>query len=246
MGLFLWDSEPSKIFVGDTPISKVFLWDTQVRPSGWWGWQPWANTIAYYPLTSTTTTSDESGNGNTLTNRNVSFWTYQWVSCASFNGSSSRLNSTIAETPQWAAVRTVLWYCYNNHATYTEGTDEIIFVSWQTGSTWKMFKVAVYNDNNWIQQRWDDYEFSQTIREQRWCGAVVYDGTKFTFYVNWVSQWDWTNTPVTSWTSFYIGWSNKAWWRWSGYISNVIFENKAWTAQEITDYYNSTKSNYWL
>lgn len=34
MWLFLWDSEPSKIFVGDTPISKVFLWDTQVRPSG--------------------------------------------------------------------------------------------------------------------------------------------------------------------------------------------------------------------
>lgn len=32
MGLFLWDSEPSKIFVWDTPISKVFLWDTQVRP----------------------------------------------------------------------------------------------------------------------------------------------------------------------------------------------------------------------
>lgn len=35
MGLFVWDSEPSKIFVGDTSISKVFLWDTQVRPSGY-------------------------------------------------------------------------------------------------------------------------------------------------------------------------------------------------------------------
>ena len=35
MGLFLWDSEPSKIFVGDTAISKVFLWDAQVRPT-WW------------------------------------------------------------------------------------------------------------------------------------------------------------------------------------------------------------------
>lgn len=33
MGLFIWDSEPSKIFVGDTPISRVFLWDAQVRPS---------------------------------------------------------------------------------------------------------------------------------------------------------------------------------------------------------------------
>lgn len=35
MGLFIGDSEPSKIFVGDTPISKVFVWDTQVWPS-WW------------------------------------------------------------------------------------------------------------------------------------------------------------------------------------------------------------------
>lgn len=32
MGLFIWDSQPSKIFVWDTSISKVFLWDTQVRP----------------------------------------------------------------------------------------------------------------------------------------------------------------------------------------------------------------------
>ena len=39
MWLFLWDSEPSKIFVGDTPISKIFLWDTQVRPT-WWGRLP--------------------------------------------------------------------------------------------------------------------------------------------------------------------------------------------------------------
>ena len=36
MGLFLWDSQPSKIFVGDTSISKVFLWDTQVRPKKTW------------------------------------------------------------------------------------------------------------------------------------------------------------------------------------------------------------------
>lgn len=33
MGIFLWDSAPSKIFVGDTEVSKVFVWDTQVRPN---------------------------------------------------------------------------------------------------------------------------------------------------------------------------------------------------------------------
>lgn len=32
MGLFLGDSEPSKIFVWDTEVSKVFVWDTLVRP----------------------------------------------------------------------------------------------------------------------------------------------------------------------------------------------------------------------
>lgn len=54
MWLFLWDSEPSKIFVGDTSISKVFLWDTKVRPSrlpseyqeveyiqSSWSWNSW-------------------------------------------------------------------------------------------------------------------------------------------------------------------------------------------------------------
>lgn len=61
MGLFLWDSEPSKIFVGDTPISKVFLWDTQVRPSGWWGWHPWANTLLYMPMNSVSQEIDQSG-----------------------------------------------------------------------------------------------------------------------------------------------------------------------------------------
>ena len=47
MGIFLWDTAPSKIFVWDTQVSKVFVWDTKVRPNnvyvdflliGWWGW----------------------------------------------------------------------------------------------------------------------------------------------------------------------------------------------------------------
>ena len=33
MGLFLWDSEPSKIFVGDTEVSSVWVWANKVRPT---------------------------------------------------------------------------------------------------------------------------------------------------------------------------------------------------------------------
>jgi hypothetical protein len=34
--------------------------------------------------------------------------------------------------------------------------------------------------------------------------------------------------------------------RWWAYYSNMILENKVRTAQEISDYYNLTKWNYWL
>ena len=45
---------------------------------------PWSSTIAYYPLNSSTTVNDMSGNGYTLTNDWASFWTYGWVDCAYF------------------------------------------------------------------------------------------------------------------------------------------------------------------
>ena len=83
MGIFLWDTAPSKIFVGDTQVSKVFVWDTQVRPSGW---QPWANTVLYLPLN--TDYSDLSSYHRVYTSQvwTMSFSSYQWVNSARFDG----------------------------------------------------------------------------------------------------------------------------------------------------------------
>ena len=69
-------------------VNKIYVGTQQVRPV----WKPWSNTIAYYPLTSTTTVNDMSGNNRNLTNHSVSFNTYDWVNCAYFNGSSQYLN----------------------------------------------------------------------------------------------------------------------------------------------------------
>jgi len=46
-------------------------------------------------------------------------------------------------------------------------------------------------------------------------------------------------------------WFNRPWYASSPtgrdiYYSEIIIESSKRTAQEITDYYNSTKSNYWL
>ena len=33
-------------------------------PSGWWGWQPWANTLFYLPLTSNANDTSWNGRNN--------------------------------------------------------------------------------------------------------------------------------------------------------------------------------------
>ena len=42
----------------------------------WWGWKPWANTIAYYPLTANA--NDYSGNWYNATNSGVTFSETNW------------------------------------------------------------------------------------------------------------------------------------------------------------------------
>ena len=63
----------------------VYIWNDT--------WLPNKDTIAYYPLNATTTVNDMSGNSKTLTNNNVTFWTYNWVDCANFSGSQSLYRS---------------------------------------------------------------------------------------------------------------------------------------------------------
>lgn len=38
MGIFVWNSTPSKIYVGDTEVNSVWVWDSKVRPTWpvWW------------------------------------------------------------------------------------------------------------------------------------------------------------------------------------------------------------------
>jgi hypothetical protein len=48
--------------------------------------------------------------------------------------------------------------------------------------------------------------------------------------------------PLTIWNA--NRYNHDAYFNWN--ISNVILENKTWSQQDIQDYYNATKSLYWL
>lgn len=229
-------------------VNKIRVGTQQVRPS-WW--KPWANTVAYYPLTSTTTVNDMSGNGKNLTNYGATFWTYQWVDCANIYLNSKYIKGNVDTFPTWANPRTWNFWCYNSNAS-AQQYEEAYFFNWTEKTANYMVLFWIWTDNKeFVSQRWTWSSWNLTPLRQQWFNAcLVYTWTKFVYYRNWAYVWEWTYTINTQWTEFRIGWprtSGDAWWdRFSGYMSWFILENKWWTEQEAVDYYNTTKSTYWL
>jgi hypothetical protein len=72
-------------------------------------------------------------------------------------------------------------------------------------------------------------------------------------YASWKIYLNWTDitTSTGSWTmavwyAYTIWQQNNGSTSYLWYMSELIVETKWWTPQEVSDYYNSTKSNYGL
>ena len=207
---------------------------------GEWKWKPNDNTIAYYPLTSDTTVNDMKGIGTAynLTNTNVTFWTNQWVSCANFN-SNSRLENTSA--PVWTNRTLCAWvYALSNSnnkwviCTWNNSNTNILWCS--VWSTW----VANMSD-------WQNYNIKWTTTITWWWHLITVTLSNWwasILYVDWVQENSYTfnigsGNYICVWAKS-IQHSEKYYW----YISAVIVESVAWSANEVAKYYNSTKANY--
>lgn len=212
----------------------------------WWGgWQPGANTVAYYPLN--WDTLDHSGNGydmstriGTITYGTLTSWTQYWI----FNW------NTILSTTNKATVSTgtISAYVYYNG----EG---LIF----------MDNVNTNGSNDYVSvflKAWWEYyciyspaiDIPKTTSPSSWWNllTLTQDWNNLIFYINGVK----TQELSTSTFLHSKNWNQRCiWWlaRWTQYydklnwyVSNIIIENKVRTAQEILDYYNQTKANYWI
>ena len=193
-------------------------------------WKPWANTIAYYPLTSNTTIYEQSWKNKDLTNTWATFWLYQWVDCAYLSGNVYMYNST------------QYWLSWD--VQFTASIWAYFIDKWE----WAANPRFYWNDNwNIWFNPWGNttnYELQQSV----WSNLIVmYDWTKSYLYINWTQIAEYTastnfsNWPLWIW-KYAVSWTN--YWKWG--LSEFILENKAWTAQEVADYYNQTKWNYWL
>ena len=236
-------------------IKRVLVWqnwqEKQIYPAGW---KPWSNTIAYYKFNGNW--NDSSWNWLNLTMNNVTYSTLSsWISVAYFNGSAYWLNTSLSKTlTEWTQS---IWICKSRN-TDSETFTQIGSVS-PTDWEWSIKTYWTSTGNIWTTlyywgfiYRWYNNTW---ISNWTWIHVVVVwwsGGNKL--YVNWqqvtLSYVYWnssTSFGSRAFTILSIGRHRAAsadWMQW--YVSEWIVEDKQRTAQEVIDYYNQTKSNYWL
>lgn len=211
--------------------------------------EPWANTVAYRPLESNW--NDISGNNNNLSNSwTPVYTTVWWASVPSFNNTSNSnylYSTSISWMTTGTSARTLnFWfYCswtnswYNNTLVMigTASQNNMLNAYFNAGST--TLAVSQYWSSSWN---------IITLSTNTWYNIVLtYNWTAVKTYVNSELKNTWTYTINTQWNNIYLmqsSWNSN--WYTKGNLSKLIFENKERTLDEITEYYNNTKSIYWI
>ena len=228
------------------------------KKKGWW--QPWANTIAYYPLE--TDTNDYSWNGRDGTNNWVTFSNWLWV----FNGSSYVSLWTWSWTNIQTNMTISVWFKWN----WSWSKDNIIIAKAKyympNHSSW-YYIITIHEVDNylcWWYYSWSDYNIHpMNFRDTSWWSPTIWPTTQANKWYNVVITNDGTTkkayvdgvlyaTENISSTTSTVSIDTRIWsaekYNYDSYfnwnISAVIFEDKIRTAQEVLDYYNATKDNY--
>lgn len=234
-------------------ITKLMLnWEEYlIREYQEW-WKPGANTIAYRPLNSTDTVSDLSGNWYRLRN-NQTLYSSNWDSI-SFKNTSRSCSLYCEDIPIWQNYTICYWF--KSAVTSSDDISCSYCVRTYISSTWCWQTLNhIYSSSNedWIQQyvaknntTWDKYILPNIRTTRDWnMYTITKQGSTYKVYLNWALIATDTWYDDTRNATIYIGaWPLWNLFRW--YISRFIIENKVWTDQNDLDYYNQTKSLYWI
>jgi len=231
-------------------IKKVYLGRRQIYPD-WWS--PGENTIAYYPFKE----DFDDASGNSTVKNLTNTWTPQlttesWVLCAYYPTSAYSTRSWTV----WATATSRTINAWIKNASQT--LDSYTIWVWHNDSYGK-WSLQILTKNNTIQYNdwyWSTSTFANVstwwynmIITQSWNTVKIYVNGTLQLTTTWQSTWLWATDPQM------IRIAAKASWIYSGapedsnytwYFSEVIIENKTRTEQEVSNYFNGTKSNYWI
>lgn len=233
-GIKIWATDVKNIYIGSTACKEVFVWTTKVRPT-WW--KPWANTIAYYKL-------EEDLNDYSWNNRNLSVWggTFSYSTLTSGKKycvvNTSTYTNTLTIPFNKNAYTFSVWFNINAKSSSRAILTEV--VAWsdyrpRVQTIWWDVSALTSLDSTWVS--WVSWQwYYATVTYENWTAKCYINGSLV-----------WTKTfsgSATSWT-FYINPSN-AYYRAGWGITELIIENKTRSAQDVADYFDQTKANYWI
>lgn len=217
-----------------------------------YSWEPDASrTLIYYPLTSNLV--DQMWNWNTgtmhwtctydsVTGIHVTWMSSNYVTWLS-NGIANRNTFTMnvwIKNETTSAPRVLLWY------NSSWASAQCMYVAFES-SSW-------INQLRWVWFFWSSWDYSviwEIWTDSNWHNlCLLATWTTYQWYIDWVAYW----TPVSSSNNMNNYPELQLWWWWNygssrsanWYIKDYIVENYAWSAEDITNYYNRSKSKVWL
>lgn len=219
---------------------------------------PWANTLAYYPLAEDC--NDYSGNNRHGTNSNVTFSD----GIATFNGSNAMVTIPSADRQKptsnftisaWARptswTHTESWQSYfivSKRQYFPNTVNDFLYALWISDAKYACGGITTWGNNDWSAYPWDST--TAVNLNERNLYTLTNNWTTKTLYLNWNQIKQATANTTSSSNSIPLiignGYHNNHYAYFNGNISNVILENKTWTSEEISNYYNTLKSNYWI
>lgn len=223
-------------------IKRILVWqnwvEKQIRPS-WYNWQPTANTLFYYPFEDNTTDAkwNTSLSWGTYTKQNI------WYLCA-WNSWSTTNAITASDSIKSWLLTMLSWVNVQNKGS----------------SSWSNWAQVMFMPNGnssycyYLYSIWSNLFFSRTSNtSDMYTWATLPTNSWHLLVLKVSSSWaswyiDGTEYPIFSWYGYWAWYENIHLWRsWTQVIhSHVIWENRTRTTQEIQNYYNQTKSYFWL
>lgn len=237
-------------------LSKIYVGTNQVRPEKWR--EPWANTVAWYPLNNTTKNADMSWHNYNLTENYTPTYTgINWVEALKTWANLWYLTSSSVPIPYANQARTISAWAYSHAYSSTYNYWFILSYGWPDATKYWMDAQPT--------RYWNSYEFefgtgagsnivdwANTLNVWKLHTTVV-TWSAALYYVDGVLVWSQAKTLSTDSTSsrqFCIGSYNVSPttndYRWRFYISNVVIERVARSADDVANYYKLTKKQYWL
>lgn len=216
-------------------FNSVFKSFKQITPR-----TPWENTTAWYKLE--TDANDYSWNNRNASWANVTYWTELNLKYAQFNGSSSYLLAN-----NWLSS----WdYTISVWIKATElKTEAILITNWSGNNMQPIYLTANGNvqQTYWIWSTSSYQTPAWTVStDTRYNIVSVREWSTAKIYVNWQLIWSWSVTTNTYtdqraiWAQKYY---NQHWYNWK--MSNLIIEKWWWDENAVSNYFESTKENYW-